>query len=320
MANSVSAGIWNDLFYLYMGIALVVGALVVGWLVYNMIAFRARPGQPRPPDAPRPGVIPVERGHPVWGYVMALAIAGIMFGLAFGTISALDAMEKPVIQEGDQPLYMNVTGFQFGWKVDYVGAGGIPFQRINEWTVPADQPVIMNVTSQDVWHNFALPDYRVRIDAIPGEVTHIWFRALEPDVVNPVCVVICGTGHALMKSTMHVVPQEEYDQWLAAESAKEYARLERTFADGTRGSFVNVTFDGDSLQAAKEEVAAGRPVVVNLVHDGASPQEFSVSGADGDDRRVTVQPGERAQFYLVPAGGTLTVRAGDATAEIRVVS
>src|SRR5882672_2785 len=128
MVGSSGADLWNGLFFLYMGIALAVGALVVGWLLLSLVKFRWRPGQARPKDAPLPGVAPAERGHVLWVYVMAGVIGAIMFGLAFVSISATDTVEHP--PDDARSVFVNVTGYQFGWIFDYTGQGGVPVHQV----------------------------------------------------------------------------------------------------------------------------------------------------------------------------------------------
>ena len=289
--TSVSGSIWSGLFYLYLTIALLIGALVLGWLFYSMWKFRWTPGAERPADAPRAGALSPDRGHPIWSYVMAILIAAIMFGLAFGTISAIHEMETPP-PEGDH-LHVNVTGFQFGWRVNFTGSGGVEFGRANEWTMPVGVPIVANVSSQDVWHNFAIPEFRIRIDAIPGpDPTHIWFQATEVGDYQPVCVQLCGTGHALMKSTMHIVPKADFDAYLAAESQKEYDRLYKAGRN-----VVNVTYDG--AFAASASLEEGRPIVLNLTNAAPTTETFTLGA-----HSITLAPG---------ASGGLFTRAHDAT-------
>jgi len=311
---SVSAGIWESLFNTYLLIAIIVGGLVIGWLFYSLWRFREAPGDERPFDAPVAGVLPAERGRAIWSWAIAAGIAAIMFGLAFSTISATDAIEKP--PQGREWLHYNVTGFQFGWKYNYTGAGGIPFQKIGDWTVPANSVVVMNITSQDVWHNFAIADYRIRVDAIPGEVNTLWFEATQTGTFGNVCVQICGSSHAVMKSTMNVVSPEEYRTWLAEQSQGEYNRLEtRIYRDAKQGTVLNVTL-GDAAGGA-ERVVPGKPVILNLTNAGASAVTATAGG-----NSVTVPPGGSARLYaLAPASGALTLTTSNGqTANYPVVS
>ena len=277
---SISTGIFERLFFTYMVIALLVGGAVIAWLFYSMWRFRARPGDPRPLDAPQPGVLPVERGHVLWVYVMAGGIAAIMFGLAFSTISAVHTLEEPPHDE--EALYSNVTGFQFGWRFNYTGAGGVPFNVINEFTVPVDTPIVMNVTSTDVWHNFAIPDYRMRVDAIPGEVNLMWFQATEVAETHVACVQICGAGHAIMRANVHVLSKEDFARWMEERTTQAYATLERG------GSVSNLTLEpGGSVRYEN----ATRPtrdgfVAVRVTNADAAAHDVRVG-----DQTFTLQPG-----------------------------
>lgn len=292
MTRGVSTAIFENLFYLYMAIAVIVGALVLGWLAYILVKYRAREGTVRPADAPRAGVLPVERGHPIWSYAMVLVIGGVMFGLAFYTISAATALETPPPDE--EHLNLEIVGFQFGWRVIYRGEGGIPIAKINEWTTPVDRAIVANVTSQDVWHNFALPTLRIRIDVVPGQVNHIWWKAQETGSIDPVCVQICGNGHALMKGRMHIVSQDEFRAYLSNQSEQEYARLERNAPP------VNVTFDGTSFAAEDREVNATRAFVLNIVNQGPGDQAFSSPVGS-----ITLVPGQSGRLYFPEGGGEL---------------
>jgi len=284
MASSVSAGIFERLFFTYLAIAVIVGGLVIGWLFYAMWRFRARPDDPRPRDAPVAGMIPAERGHVLWVYIMAGGIAAIMFGLAFSTISAVDALENP---PKDVPAsYHNVTGFQFGWRFNYTGVGGVPFNKVGEFTVPEDTPIVLNVTSQDVWHNFALPDYRMRVDSIPGVVNPMWFQANDPAETHIACVQLCGAGHAIMRANVHVLTKADYEAWLARESTVEYERL------ANRGTSANLTLaaDGADLQVSERAKAGG--IALRIVNQDAAARTVAAGGWS-----VTVQPGETAWLY-----------------------
>ena len=289
-AKSVSSQIFGELFYLYMAIALLVGGLVIGWLIYILIKYRARPEMARPRDAPRAGVLPAERGHPLWSYVMAILIAAIMFGLAFGTISATHDLETP--PEGVERVDAVVEGFQFGWRLTYAGEGGVPIAKITDWTVPVDTPIVADVVSKDVWHNFALTEYRIRIDVVPGQTNHIWWQARETGTIEPVCVQLCGVGHALMKTTMHIVPKDEWRAYVSEQSTAEYAKLEKA------GQLVNVTYDGAAFSATNATVNATKAFAVRIDNQGAGEERFSFG-----EHTLTLASGQTGLLYA-PVGAT----------------
>lgn len=317
---SVSTGIFESLFFLYLVIALVVGGLVIGWLFYSLWRYRARPGAARPRDAPVAGVLPAERGRVIWSWSLAAGIAAIMFGLAFTTIDAVNAIEHP--PEDRVWNHHNVTGFQFGWRYNYTGAGGIPFSKVNEWTVPVDAVVVMNVTSQDVWHNFAITDFRIRVDAIPGEVNRLWFEAHETGDFGNVCVQLCGSSHAVMRTTMHVVAQAEYDAWLADQSAAEYAKLAGAIVkDPKRGALVEARVNAGGVAADATEVVAGRPVMLNVTNEGDAPVTVAVSAA-GASNGLTIAPGAVGRLWIqAPAAGEVVLSTSiGPSATFKVVS
>lgn len=303
-ADSVSSKIFGELYYLYLAIALAIGGLIIGWLFYILVKYRARPGSPTPRDAPRAGVLPAERGHPIWSYVMALVIAAIMFGLAFGTISATEELETP--PEGVERVDALIEGFQFGWRLTYAGEGGVPIAKITEWRVPVDVPIVADVVSKDVWHNFALTEYRIRIDVVPGQTNSIWWQAKETGEVQPVCVQLCGVGHALMKTKMLVVSKEEWRAYVAEQSAAEYAKLEKA------GQLVNLTYDGAGFAASNAIANATKAFAVRINNQGASEERFTFG-----DHAIALASGQTGLLYA-PAGSTkLEALASDAVHEFQ---
>ena len=236
---------------------------------------------------------------------MAGLIALIMFGLAFGTISAIQTLETPE----EDALYYNVTGYQFGWKYTYAGAGGLEFQVTTPGRevphFPVNTPIVFNITSQDVWHNFAIPDYRIRVDAIPGTVNPLWFRATETGEHRNVCVVICGVNHAAMHTMMKVVTPEEYEAWLETTTNERYQRIVQDFARPGRGTAVNVTATDAGFELERSNVTAGKPVVLNVTNEGSSPVRVTLG-----QNAIEVQPGKFGYLYaLAPREGTLVVAA-----------
>lgn len=106
---------------------------------------------------------------------------------------------------------IKVEAFQYGF--DMVTPEGI--KTINKITVPKG-PVKLSMTSRDVVHNFAIPDFRVREDTVPGRMTYMWFDANKIGVHKVYCAELCGPGHSDMLAEVTVVSKEDYAKWVEA--------------------------------------------------------------------------------------------------------
>jgi cytochrome c oxidase subunit 2 len=94
---------------------------------------------------------------------------------------------------------------------------------LGELHVPVDRNVIVDVSSKDVIHNFALPNLRIAQDAIPGQVIPMWFKPIKTGTYDIICGQLCGLGHYAMKGTLVVDTPADYQAWL-----KERAQLAGT--------------------------------------------------------------------------------------------
>ncbi|RYY60375.1 MAG: cytochrome c oxidase subunit II [Chitinophagaceae bacterium] len=158
---------------------------------------------------------------------------------------------------GDAPkdaMVVEVTGSQFKWEFRYPGKDGILgkkyYKEINDaksnplgqlWDDPANQddvygttelhlvvnrPVKMVIGAKDVIHDVGLAHFRMKMDAVPGTPTTMWFTPTkttkqmrdelqDPEFVYEIsCDQMCGKGHYSMRGTIVVETQEEYDTWL----------------------------------------------------------------------------------------------------------
>ncbi|NOK06835.1 MULTISPECIES: cytochrome c oxidase subunit II [Myxococcus] len=103
-----------------------------------------------------------------------------------------------------------VMGKQWMWKFSYPeGPNGV-----NVLHVPANRPVRLLITSRDVLHSFYVPSFRIKMDALPGRYTQIWFEATKPGTYQVLCTEYCGLSHSKMLAEVVVLPQEEYDNWI----------------------------------------------------------------------------------------------------------
>ncbi len=149
------------------------------------------------------------------------------------------------------PTIVVMTIFYYGWRVYtdlraphgeatevYVNARQWLYEikypdgrtAVNEIRVPAGKPVRFILSASDVIHGFYLPDFRVKMDAIPGRTTTLWVQPDRPGRYQIYCTVYCGTGHSNMLAQLIVMPPQEYAEWAArgeeeGEEQKEHEPL-----------------------------------------------------------------------------------------------
>lgn len=136
-------------------------------------------------------------------------------------------------------LTIKVTGYQWYWGYEYPEQGisfssyMIPEKEIdpgkghvrllsvdNPIYVPVGKNIQILTTAGDVIHAFALPNFGVKKDAVPGRTNETWFRATKTGTYYGQCSEICGTGHAYMPIELRVVSQEEFDAWVEEAKTK----------------------------------------------------------------------------------------------------
>jgi cytochrome c oxidase subunit 2 len=205
-APAPSAELWNSLFSLYTISAVIVTGVVFAIFFYILARYRDRPDVPEPEDAPRVALIP-DRGSPKAAVALAVVLAALFFGLTINTFTQLDFIEE--IPESPEALTIEVIGFQWGWRFEYPNGKALT----GELRVPAKTPIILEITSQDVFHTFAVPDFKIKKDAIPGRVNVIWFQAEYAQEFTIRCYELCGTGHAEMLATLLVMEPEQFYAW-----------------------------------------------------------------------------------------------------------
>ena len=76
------------------------------------------------------------------------------------------------------------------------------------------QPVKMNLRSIDVLHDFYVPQFRAKMDMVPGVVTYYWFTPIKTGNFEILCAEYCGTGHYAMRGRVLVDEEKDYQQWL----------------------------------------------------------------------------------------------------------
>src|SRR3984957_20166264 len=197
--------IWWSLFRTYMFLGFAAGTVVTGFMIYWIVKYRHKNVK----EAPK---FHEESGWGNWkSVVLTLLITGTVLGFVeYQTFASVNLINPPT---GVDPLTINVIGQQFVWSFTYPD-GHTVFHNL---VVPADEIVILNITSVDVDHSFSIPTLSVAKDAIPGEYNFLWFNATNVgNVVDGIrCKELCGVGHALMIGNLTVLSQSAYNQWYA---------------------------------------------------------------------------------------------------------
>jgi cytochrome c oxidase subunit 2 len=113
----------------------------------------------------------------------------------------------------------------------------------SELHLPINRPVKMVLRSKDVLHDFYVPEFRAKMDLVPGIVTYFWLTPTQKGNFDILCAELCGTGHSQMRGTVVVEDQASYEKWLAdqmsfgemmAESAQGGTRVARADADPSK--------------------------------------------------------------------------------------
>src|SRR5487761_373888 len=104
-----------------------------------------------------------------------------------------------------------VVGKQGMWKVEHPGGQ----HEIDALHIPAGVPVQVTLISQDVFHSFSIPAFRVKREAIPGRYTSVYFEATTPGTYHLFCTQYCGTSHSAMIGDIVVMTPDDFKKWLA---------------------------------------------------------------------------------------------------------
>ena len=78
-----------------------------------------------------------------------------------------------------------------------------------------DKPVKFELRSLDVLHNFYVPQFRGKMDMVPGMITFYWLTPIRTGDFEVLCAEYCGTGHYAMRGRVIVDEEKDYNQWLA---------------------------------------------------------------------------------------------------------
>lgn len=205
-----------------------VTLLVLALLAYCIVKFRASVN-PTPSRTSHNTLIEV-----IW----TIGPVIVLLFLAVPSFQLLTAQYTP---PEEAKLTVKATGNQWNWDYEYQVEEPLSFNSAlledadraglgkedkgayprllavdHELVVPVNTMTRVLVTAADVIHAFAMPAFGIKVDAVPGRINEIWFKADKEGLYYGQCSELCGKDHAFMPIAIRVVSQEQYDTWLAA--------------------------------------------------------------------------------------------------------
>src|ERR687896_1205829 len=176
-----------------------VFVLVETIVLYCAIKFRMRPGEELKDGPPIHGHTRLEV---IWTAIPAILLVGLCT-YAYVVLTDIEKAEANTME-------VRVVGEQFTWTFDYRGDDGEEIASPQLY-LPADTPVNFTVQSKDVIHDFWVPAFRMKIDAVPGIDTHVRVTTTDRMGEFPVvCAELCGLGHSTMRQSAHVMTEDDF--------------------------------------------------------------------------------------------------------------
>jgi cytochrome c oxidase subunit 2 len=208
---STQAGQIHTLYDVLVIASVPIFVLVVTVVIGAVVLFRMRPGQEDQDGPPIHGNTKLEV---IWTALPAAIILGLC---AYAYVVLVDTEKAPA--NTAQELQVAVTGQQFAWTFAYPKAltGGKQLTT-TELVLPEGRSVKFNIRSEDVLHDFWVPNFSEKIDAVPGITTTYRVTPNRLGTYPVVCAELCGLGHSVMRSRVRVVTPDQFTAWLAKQN------------------------------------------------------------------------------------------------------
>lgn len=212
--------------------------LFVGWgiyYVYTLIRFSAK----RNPKA----IYNAKHGHLSNYLEVGVLVVEVILLLGFSyPIWSRRVNAFPAVSEATN---VRVVAEQFAWNIHYPGADGkfgktsidlvspdnpLGLDRtdrdakddittVNQFNMPVNKPVLVNLSSKDVIHDMGLIVMRTKQDAVPGMVIPVWFTPTVVGNYEIVCSQLCGLGHYRMRGYMNVMKPDSFKIWMKEQAS-----------------------------------------------------------------------------------------------------
>jgi cytochrome c oxidase subunit II len=202
--------LWRITYY----IAIPIGLIVIGLIVWCLVRYRHKPGDRRVAKQFQYH-IPIEAAYTI----IPLILVVVVFGFMYGVDNKIDNVTKT------PALKINVQGFQWGWRFTYPNGheeiGSIQSQpTINDSEalpvlyMPEHEVVQFTLQSDDVNHSFYVPEFLFKRDLIQGINNVVDINVTRTGTFIGECTQLCGTYHAFMRFEVDVMTPTGFNTWM----------------------------------------------------------------------------------------------------------
>ena len=198
-----------NLYWIILIMALVVFVLVAGTLLLILVRDR---NQHEDEDLPAQ-IYGNTRLEILWTVIPVL----LVIALFIMTVQTAGAIAAPSARASD--LNVRVVGHRWWWEFDYPDLG---IATANELHIPFGTTVQVSLESVDVIHSFWVPQLSGKTDVIPGQHNTMWITGNQVGEYLGQCAEFCGTQHALMRFTVIVDSQEDFEAWVTNQQKPAY--------------------------------------------------------------------------------------------------
>ncbi|MFM6854234.1 MAG: cytochrome c oxidase subunit II [Sphingopyxis sp.] len=200
----------------------IVSLFVLGLMLWVVARYRAG-ANPVPSTTSHNVVVEV-----IWTLVPVLVLVGI-------SVPSIDLLAKQYAPPPADAVTVKVIGYQWYWGYEYpdhevpefvsnmsdeatAAANGEPYHLAvdNRMVVPVNKTIKLLVRGADVIHSFAVPALWTKMDAVPGRINEVTFRADRVGVYYGQCSELCGVNHGYMPIAVEVVPEQAFADWVAS--------------------------------------------------------------------------------------------------------
>ena len=208
---------------------ILIAALVGFWFIlcnivffYFIFRYRAKPG------VPSGYVTGEEKELKRWVTIPHLLVLVCDLFIIYGAVR-VSVDVKQTLPETPYAT-VRIIGQQWAWSFVHPGPDGQldtadDIKTVDELHIEANKPYIYQLEARDVLHDFSVPVFRLKQDAIPGRVISGWFEATGTGEYDIQCAEICGIGHGIMLGKIYIETPEQHAAWIDANTPTPAAAL-----------------------------------------------------------------------------------------------